>query len=116
MPLTINNTQVRTPTELKVATFRISRAERLASGLMSMEIVAVKRRLDLNYSFILETDIKLIMDLLESKVYHTVVYPDSQKGESHTITVYLGDIGQNAGQRIANTRYWRDVSIALIER
>lgn len=112
----IDNTQIKTPTGLKVAPFRISKAERLASGDMSMEIIAVKRRLDLSYAIIKDTDIKQILDLLESKVFHTVTYPDPQNGEEHTITVYEGDNSQNPGQKIAGTRYWEDVTIALIER
>ncbi len=116
MPLLIDSIQVKTPTELKVGTFRITKSERLASGKMSMEIIAVKRRLDLSYAIIKDTDLKQIMDLLELKVFHTVTYPDPQKGEANTITAYLGDTGQQAGQRIVGTRYWQDVSIALVEQ
>lgn len=116
MPLSIDNVQCKTPTKLKVGTFRITKSERTASGLMTMEITAVKRRLDLSYAHIKDTDLKQIQDLLESKVFHNITYPDPKNGESASITAYLGDTGQEPGQRIGGTRYWQDVSIALVER
>lgn len=116
MPVLIDGIQVKTPTGLKVGTFRITKSERLASGRMAMEIIAVKRRLDLSYAIIEDTDLKQLLDLLDAKVFHEVVYPDPQNGEQATITAYVGDTGQEAGQRIAGTRYWQDVSVALIEQ
>jgi len=116
LPVLIDSTQIKTPTGLKVGTFRITKSERLASGLMSMEVIAVKRRLDLSWAVIKDVDLEPILDLLDSKVFHSVTYPDPQNGESATITAYLGDTGQEAGQKIAGTRYWQDVSIALVER
>lgn len=112
----IDGTTVKTPTDLKVGVFRITKAERLASGKMAMEIVAVKRRLDLSYALISEGDLKQIMDLLEAKVFHTVTYPDPQGGEEKTITAYVGDMNQVAWQKLKGTRYWADVSVALIEQ
>ncbi len=112
----IDSIAIKTPTELKVGTFRITKSERLASGKMVMEIVAVKRRLDLSYTIIRDTDLKQILDLLASKVFHDVVYPDPENGEAAAITVYVGDTGQQAGQKVDGTRYWLDVSISLIEQ
>lgn len=112
----LNNATIKTPTDLKVGVFRISKAERLASGKMAMEIIAVKRRLDLSYTLISDSDLKQILDILESKAFHTVTYVDPQKGESATITAYVGDINQEAWQKLHGTRYWRDVSVSLIEQ
>ncbi|WDU82267.1 DUF6711 family protein [Caloramator sp. Dgby_cultured_2] len=113
--MTINGITIKTPTDLKVGVFRITKSERTASGKMMMEIIAVKRRLDLRWEIISDTDLQTILNVLESKVFHTVVYPDPQKGENATITAYVGDINMEAWQKIGN-RYWREVSIALIEQ
>ncbi len=113
----INGVTIRTPTELKVGTFRISKSERTADGAMTMDIIAVKRRLDLTWSLITSADLQQIMSLLApNQAFHTIVYPDPENGETATITAYLGDTGQEVGQQISGTRYWRDVQIALIER
>lgn len=112
----IDGITIATPTELKVGVFRLSKAERTASGKMMMEIIAVKRRLDCKWALIKDTDLKQIMDLLDAKVFHTVTYPDPQTGETATITAYVGDINMNAFRRIGNSRYYADVSLSLIEQ
>lgn len=112
----INGTTIKTPTNLKVGVFRITKAERLASGKMAMEIIAVKRRLDLSWEVIDDASLQQIIGLLESKVFSTVTYPDPQGGEATTITAYVGDVAQEAWQKLQGTRYWRGVSIALIEQ
>lgn len=113
----INGVTILTPTELKVSTFRISKSERTADGSMVMDIIAVKRRLDLSWAVIADSDLQQIMGLLApTQAFHAVIYPDPENGETATITVYVGDTGQEVGQRVAGTRYWKDVTISLIER
>ena len=114
--MTIDGNTIQTPTELKLGVFRISKSERLASGKMAMEIIAVKRRLDLTYAIITAANLKTIMDALDGTVFHTVVYPDPQSGEATSITAYAGDVSNVAGQKIGGTRYYQDVSISLIEQ
>lgn len=116
MAVLINGIQIKTPTELKVGVFRLTKAERLASGKMAMEIIATKRRLDMRWEIITDADLQQILGILDSKVFHTVQYPDPQNGETATITAYVGDINQAAWQKITGTRYWKDVSLALIEQ
>ncbi len=114
--MTINGITIKTPSHFKVSMFRItSNAERTASGKMKMDIIAIKRRLDLRYELISETELKKILDALESRTFHTVVYPDPQRGENAQIVAYAGDINTDAWQKVGN-RYWRNVPIALIEQ
>ncbi|QCX32450.1 hypothetical protein FDN13_01350 [Caloramator sp. E03] len=113
--MTINGITIKTPTDLKVGVFRITKSERTASGKMMMEIIAVKRRLDLRWEIISDIDLQIILNILESKVFHTVVYPDPQNGETATITAYVGDINMEAWQKVGN-RYYKNVSLALIEQ
>lgn len=114
--MTINGVTIKTPNYFKVSMFRItSQSERTASGRMVMDIIAIKRRLDLRYELISQTELKKILDTLESRTFHTVVYPDPQKGENTQITAYAGDINLDAWQKIGN-RHWRNVSLALIEQ
>lgn len=112
----ISGQTVRTPTELKVGVFRISKAERLADGSMAIDIIALKRRLDCCWQIISAPDLQHLLNILESKTFHTVEYPDPQNGEAATLTAYVGDINQAAWHRRDGVRYWRDVSISLIER
>lgn len=111
----INGVTIKTPTELKVGVFRITKSERLASGKMAMEIIAIKRRLDMRWEIITDVELQKIMNTLESRVFHTVEYPDPQNGEDATITAYAGDINYDVWQKVGN-RYWRNVGISLIEQ
>lgn len=111
----INGVTIKTPTELKVGVFRITKSERLASGKMVMEVIAIKRRLDMRWEIITDVELQKIMNTLESRVFHTVTYPDPQKGENATITAYAGDINYDVWQKVGN-RYWQNVSISLIEQ
>ena len=112
----INSTPIKTPTELKVGVFRLSKADRTQSGKMVMEIIAIKRRLDLKWSVISDTDLQQMMNILDSGTFYTVEYVDPKNGETATITAYVGDINQSAWQKPGSTRYWKDVSLALIEQ
>ena len=116
MAVLINGTQIKTPTELKVGVFRLTKSERLTSGKMAMEVIAIKRRIDMQWSIIADADLQQLMNILDSGVFYTVTYPDPKNGETATITAYVGDINQAAWQKIAGTRYWKDVSLALIEQ
>lgn len=111
----INGITIKTPTDLKVGVFRITKSERLASGKMAMEIIAIKRRLDMRYEIITDVELQKILNTLESRVFHTVTYPDPQNGENATITAYAGDINYDVWQKVGN-RYWRNVGISLIEQ
>lgn len=115
MPMLIDGIQIKTP-QLKVGTFLITKSERTADGTMTMDIIAEKRRLDLTWPIIRDTDLQQILSLLKSKTFHQVTYPDPEYGEDRTITVYRGDVTTETGHKVEGTRYWRDVSIALIEQ
>lgn len=113
----INGVTIKTPMDLTVGVFRIaSEAERTASGLMVLDVIAIKRRLDLTYTIISDAELKAILDILEGGVFHSVTYPDPQGGEAKTITAYVGDINQGAFFRRNGVRYWKDVRLALIEQ
>jgi len=116
MPMYIDGVKIKTPTELKVGIFRLSKAERLASGKMIMDIIAIKRRLDLSWEIIEDSELQTILNTLDTKVFHEVSYPDPQNGESHTITAYVGDINQQIFQQRGGKRYWQKVSMSLIEQ
>ena len=106
------------PSTVERGIFRISNAERTADGTMMLEVIATKRRVDLGWSFIADADYKRLLDLIEQGgPFYQVTYPDLQAlGGERTITAYVGDINDSAWHTIGGQRWWRDVSIAFIER
>ena len=116
--ITINGQSIATPSDMELGVFRISKAERTMTGKMVMEVIAIKRKVDLKWNFITEASLKQLLDILETATFHTLVYPDPQPiGGQRTMTVYPGDIKQ--GRFIvgdAGIRFWTDVTLGLIEQ
>jgi hypothetical protein len=112
----INGQVIKTPTELKVGVFRISKSNRLANGDMSMDIIAVKRRLDCNWTIISASELQQIMNILDSSTFYAVEYVDPKNDEAGTIIAYVGDINQAVWFKRDGVRYWKDVSLSLIEK
>ena len=106
------------PSSVERGTFRISNAERTADGTMMLEIIAVKRRVDIGWTYIRDSDYKALLDVIEQGgPFYQVTYPDPQApGGERTITAYVGDINDSAWHTIGGQRWWRDVQVAFIER
>ena len=111
----LNGVQIADPSKLDIGVHRISRAQRTGSGKMTMEIIAIKRSLSLEYELIAGPALEAIMNNLESRVFHTLRYPDPQ-GTEKTITVYVGDISESAWYTVGGVRQWQGVKIGLIEQ
>ena len=111
----LNGVLIAEPSKIDIGIHRISRAERAASGRMSMEIIAIKRAISLEYNIISGAELGTILTALEAAPFHTLRYPDPQ-GAERTITVYVGDIKESAWHIVGGERFWTGVSINLIEQ
>lgn len=119
MALVIINGQTITPnpSDCKLGKFRITKARRAASGRMVMEIIAVKRTATLSWDMIEEGALRALLDNLDSRVFHTVSFPDPQAPDGKgTMTAYVGDVSMERWQRVGGVRYWSNVEIPLIEQ
>lgn len=115
--VTINGQPIADPTGVQVGQFRLTKATRTASGRMAMEIIAIKRKLELEWDKIAEPDLKFVLNLLEGQTFHQVAYPDPQGAAGElTITTYVGDINKRTWHRVGGIRHWEQVRIGLIER
>lgn len=111
----INGVLIQTPTESKLGRFTISKAQRTTSGLMLIETIAVKRRLDCTWAIINTTELKRIHDLLEASTINTIQFIDTRTGELATMQAYVGDRTQTVWPILNGQRQWKDASLALIE-
>jgi len=98
-----------------VERFNLTKAGRTSSGLMTMELIAKKRKLTFTYEVISGKDLDSILSLIDSsKMFFPVEYPDVD-GKQHTITAYAGSIPYEHFRRDSG-EYWRGVSFSLIEQ
>jgi hypothetical protein len=113
--LRVAGVTVKTPSELKVGRFDITKSNRAASGKMMMELIATKRRVDVVWKMLPDSDLKLIIDTITAnKPFFNLQYPDA--GSSQTMTCYSGDIVTSLWHTKNGIRYWEEVSIGFIEQ
>ena len=113
--LKIAGITVKAPTELKVGRFDLSKSSRTASGKMVMELIATKRRVDVIWKMLEDSELQQILDLITAnKPFFTLTYPDA--GGSATMTCYAGDINTSLWHTKNGVRYWEEVSIPFIEQ
>ncbi len=113
--LKIAGTTVKTPTELKIGRFDLSKSGRTASGKMVMEVIATKRRVDVVWKMIKDSELQTIIDTITAnKPFFSLTYPDA--GGTKTMTCYAGDIVTSLWHTKNGVRYWEEVSIAFIEQ
>lgn len=113
--LKIAGITVKAPTELKVGRFDLSKSSRTASGKMVMEIIATKRRVDVVWKMLKDSELQQILDLITAnKPFFTLEYPDA--GGTKTMICYAGDINTTLWYTKNGIRYWEEVSIGFIEQ
>lgn len=113
--LKIAGVSVKAPTDLKIGRFDITKSSRTASGKMVMEVIATKRRVDVVWKMITDSELQTIIDTITAnKPFFSLQYPDA--GGSKTMTCYVGDIVTSMWHTKNGIRYWEDVSIPFIEQ
>lgn len=111
----IAGVQVAKPAEIKIGRFDLTKSQRTASGKMVMEVIATKRRVDVTWKMLPDSDLKQILDLLAAhKPFFMLQYPDA--GGTATMTCYAGDINTSLWHTVNGVRYWQEVSVAFIEQ
>lgn len=110
----INGTAIKTPHELTVERYNLTKSGRVASGKMTMDLVAKKRKLNLSYEVISGEDFQQILDLIDTEeMFFTVEWLDHKGWQK--ATCYVGAI-PNTYFRRNQGWYYKNVKFALIEQ
>lgn len=113
--LRIAGVQVASPAELTVGRFDLTKSGRTASGDMVMDLIATKRRVDVVWKMLKDTELQqIISTITANKPFFTLQYPDA--GGAQTMTCYVGDITTSLWHTLGGVRYWEEVTIPFIER
>jgi hypothetical protein len=113
--LKIAGVTVKTPSELKVGRFDITKSNRAASGKMMMELIATKRRVDVVWKMVTDSELQTIINTITAnKPFFSLEYPDA--GGAKKMTCYAGDIVTSLWYTKNGVRYWEEVSIGFIEQ
>ncbi len=113
--LKIAGVSVKAPTDLKIGRFDLTKSGRTASGKMMMELIATKRRVDVVWKMLPDSDLKLIIDTITAnKPFFNLEYPDA--GGTKSMTCYAGDVVTSLWHTKNGVRYWEEISIPFIEQ
>ena len=86
----INGVAIPAPSTFNPSIMDISNAERNANGMMIMEIIAQKQKLELAWDIIAADELKSILNLIDSAFFQ-VEYPNPKTNKTTTKTMYCGD-------------------------
>ena len=110
----LNGTTVATPTDFFVDRFKLTKAGRVGSGKMTIELIAKKHKLYFVYEVISGTDLEILYGIIfsdDSFVTCTFI----ENGVEYTKTLYVGPI--HAEQfRAQGIWYWKNLTFNLIEQ
>jgi hypothetical protein len=113
--LKIAGVSVKAPTDLKIGRFDLTKSGRTASGKMVMELIATKRRVDVVWKMLTDSELQTIIDTITAnKPFFSLEYPDA--GGTKSMTCYAGDVVTSLWHTKNGVRYWEEVSIAFIEQ
>jgi hypothetical protein len=114
--LKLNGVVIKRPSDFKISRYDITKANRLADGLMSMELVAKKRKFFCTWQGITAKDLNVILDILweSTDMFFELSYVENNVAK--LATVYKGEIPTTLYRSDDGDWVWKDVTIDLIER
>ena len=115
IPLYIDNVRIKTPHEFRISRFNLTKAGRVASGQMVMDLIAKKRKFEFTYNILSGKEFEDILALIDAnKMFFVLTYTENDIIK--TATVYTGSITQDKFRSDTGAWYWKNVSFDLIEQ
>lgn len=113
--LKINGVAIATPKVFEVSISDLDgETNRNANGDLIRDRVAVKRKINLEWSSLTQSEISTLLNATSS-VFFTVTYPDPQLGLT-TKTMYVGDRTAPAYRYVNGAVKWESLKMNFIER
>ena len=85
----INGVEIPTPSTFNPSIMNLSNSERNANGMMIMEIIAQKQKLELSWKIISAEKLSSVLNLIDSTFFQ-VEYPNPKTNKTTTKTMYSG--------------------------
>lgn len=110
----LNGVEIKTPDQFSISRFNLTKSGRTANGMMTMDLVAKKRKFNIGYTVISGKELNKILDIIDTdEMFFTIEYQES--GVTKTATVYVGEIPTELF-RTDGVWYWKNVTFSLIEQ
>lgn len=122
----VNSVTISSPSTFTYSVMDLSQSERMANGNIKIEKKATKRKLELSWNYMSQSDLSTLLsaignggatiDGVLSNVFFTVEYPDAVTGSLQTGYFYCGDRTAGAIDYQNNTMRYKDIKCNFIER
>jgi len=112
--ITIGGITVKLPTNFSIEKYHLTKAGRVATGDMTLEYIASKRKFNFEYDAISGKDLNTILNVIDTAtMFFTLTYKENDVNKS--ATVYAGAI---PAEQFRTDGYWvwKDVTFSLIEQ
>lgn len=111
----VDGVVIPTPSDLSVGIMDISKAERNAAGMMVIDRIATKRKLELGWKYLPKEDLSKLFKAV-SPVFFQVEYIDPQDDAVKTGVFYAGDRTAGALDYRNGIIRYKDVKVNFVER
>lgn len=111
----VNGVEIPTPSTYQPTLNDIGKADRNANGTMILEIITTKRKLEMSWSYLSQSDLAFLFQSIAG-TFFTVEYPDPEDGTTKTGTFYKGDRSAGAIDYKDGVMRWKDCKVNFIER
>lgn len=104
-----------TPSEFGVGIMDLSKAERNAKGVLQIERIATKRKIELQWEYLSRTDLQTVLTAVSPTLF-TVEYMDPLTNATRTGTFYCGDRSTGMIDFVNSVPRYKGVKFNLIEQ
>jgi hypothetical protein len=110
----LNGTTIKNPLDFSTSRYNLTKSGRVASGKMTMELIAKKRKFFFTYEVLSGADLDLILGIIDTDaMFFDITYVENNVTKS--AKVYVGEIKYDKF-RTDKGWYWKNVTFNLIEQ
>jgi predicted molibdopterin-dependent oxidoreductase YjgC len=113
--INIGGVDMPTPSEFTVGIQDVVKAERNAKATMIMELIGVKQKIEMKWSYLTAAQLSQILTAVKP-LFFTVTYPNPETNTIRTATFYKGDRTSPMLWYRAGVAHYKDLKFNLIER
>jgi hypothetical protein len=117
MAVLIDGIKIFTPSSIELVPIIVAREAQVASGKEVADIIRRKTGATFGWERIYYDELKKILDILSTEIFHQWTFPHPQYGEAYTIIAKLqGEPRISNWRWLRGQRVWKNVSISILER
>lgn len=110
----VDGVPIKSPYSFRIEKYNITKSGRIASGKMTMDLVAKKRKFILKWDVMADEELQKILAVVDSdKMFFVFEYQEGNINKS--AICYNGDVGQDVG-RPGDRWFWKDQELHFIEQ